>query len=100
MVTPKTPLTANVVKGLRLIVKSVEVEIPITMLVPWDSKEWGRYIEPAVDWMYEQYGKPTPIIQCPDCKAKLRRGTSLASHLRNCPYGPRLLRRRKPEKPQ
>lgn len=97
--TPK-PLRANVLEGLLLIASSVENDLPVDLAVKRGSTKWTRYIEPALKWIYAQSSGPRPVIECPDCKAKLHRGTSLASHLRKCPYGPKLLRRRKPEKSQ
>ena len=36
-----------------------------------------------------------PPVECKLCGSNLRRNVSLASHLRKCPQGPRLIKRRK-----
>lgn len=100
MATPKPPVPVNVVKGLRLIANAVEADMPANYIVERDSAKWNRCIEPALAWMYTQRSEPMPVLECPHCKAKLRRGTALVSHLGNCPNAPRLLRRRKPENPR
>jgi hypothetical protein len=97
MATRTLPLPVNVAKGPWLIANCVVNDSPVNLVVDRDSTKWTRYIEPALERIYAQSSES---IECPDCKRKLRRGTSLASHLRSCPHGPRLLRRRKAEKVQ
>jgi hypothetical protein len=94
MTNPTSKLSANVLEGLLLIASAVENDLPVDLGVKRTSGKWKRCIEPALHWIHSQSDEPNV---CPHCKAKFHRGTSFASHLGRCPYGPKLLRRRKPD---